>query len=141
MNIRILKKRDNHICVLKLGLPYGKTYVVTRSVAKCLMLWNEECWKEFEHKLDELVAQAPNDKKVKQFCRIFKGSVCKSKVDKNGYIEISDILNNFLAGGMSDQKDEIFAIQKTNIEDGCPVDCYYIGFDVADMERWIHRSE
>ena len=42
---------------------------------------------------------------------------------------------------MSDQKDEIFAIQKTNIEDGCPVDCYYIGFDVADMERWIHRSE
>lgn len=63
----------------------GDTFVITRSLDKCLCIYDMEAWEEFASKLEELPYNAARQRKL---ARYFLSGAAEAETDKQGRVLI-----------------------------------------------------
>ena len=70
----------------------GDSFVVTKSPDKCLYIYSNEDWKNFEEKLSALPI---TNKATRQFVRFFLAGAAECEVDKQGRILLPAVLREY----------------------------------------------
>ena len=70
----------------------GESFVVTKGLDGCLLVYGNEEWKAFEDKLQNLLLA---QREARQFVRFFLAGACEVEVDKQGRILLPNVLREF----------------------------------------------